>query len=319
MPCHWHGYAARHMAEKSVAKECVEMAHIEIRPARDEDREAVLAFCANTWEWGDYIGKVWDIWLHDPNGQLIVATSDGRPIGVAHLRMLSESDAWLEGLRVDPQYRRQGVGTSLNMAVQEEAMRRGATTVRLITESTNTASIRILPRVHMRQVGGFVPFRATPLMTSPDPHDIYERTQLATAADLDDIISYLNVSNVFPAAGGLYYVGFTGYTISDTLLEEQIAAQHIYLLRRWDRLDGLAIAEPRMEYDGLRLSVGYIDGTTIEAISLIAHDLRRRAAELETQSVYVYAPDLVLVRDGLAGIGYEWGGTVFYTFERGLV
>lgn len=292
---------------------------IEIRPARDEDRKAVFAFCEHTWEWGDYIPNVWDNWLHDPQGELLVATSGGVPIAIGHMRMLNASDAWLEGLRVDPAHRLHGIGTALNMALQEAALRHGATTVRLVTESTNTGSLRIMPHVHMRQVGGFVPFRAEPLLREPGRRDHYERTEVATLADLDDIINYLNASNVFPANGGLYYAGFTGYTISDTLLEEHINARHVYLLRRWERLDGLAIAEPRQEHDGLRLSVGYLDGMTIESISLIAHDLRRRAAELEVSLVYVYAPDLVLVRDGLTGIGYEWGGTVFYTFERGLV
>ena len=30
------------------------MPDLEVRPARSEDREAVLAFCQQTWEWGDY-------------------------------------------------------------------------------------------------------------------------------------------------------------------------------------------------------------------------------------------------------------------------
>ena len=58
---------------------------------------------------------------------------------------------------------------------------------------------------------------------------------------------------------------------------------------------------------------------TIEAISLVAYDLRRRLSALGMLSIYAYAPDLVLVRDGLAGIEYEWDGKLFYTYERGLV
>jgi len=34
------------------------MASTEIRPARPEDREAVLAFCMHSWDWGDYIESV---------------------------------------------------------------------------------------------------------------------------------------------------------------------------------------------------------------------------------------------------------------------
>src|SRR5579863_287735 len=113
----------------------------EIRRARPEDRSAVLAFCASTWEWGDYIEYVWDEWLHDKQGALFVATVNGMPVGLAHMRMTSTTDAWLEGMRVDPNFRHRGISKALSEAMMVEAMGRGATAARLATESTNIASI----------------------------------------------------------------------------------------------------------------------------------------------------------------------------------
>ena len=107
--------------------------------------------------------------------------------------------------------------------------------------------------------------------------------------------------------------------ITAELLETKIADQNVYLLRRWDRLDGLAIAEPREEHTGKYLSLGYIDGTAIEAISLIAYDLRHRLPELGLTFMQAYVPDLVLIRDALNGIEYKWDGFVFYTYERSLI
>ncbi len=298
------------------------MPQTEVRSAQPEDKETVLAFCTNTWEWGDYIDRVWDDWLVDPQGKLFVAVTDGRLTGTSHLRMLNTTDAWLEGLRVDPNYRMQGIATALNMAGLEEAMRRGATNARLVTESTNTGSIRIMDTVHMRKVGAFALFRANPIVTATKGRTKAEyspeETQIATHDDLDEIIDYMNSSNVFPAVGGLYYVGFIAYEITSALLEKQIAAQHVYLLRRWGRLDGLAIAEPGDDRQGKRLSIGYIDGMTIEAISLVAYDLRQHLTRMGLENAYVYAPDLVLIRDGLTGIEYEWDGKIFYTYERNL-
>src|SRR5436853_4874457 len=103
------------------------MPETEIRPARPEDREAVLAFCKHTWEWGDYIEYVWDEWLHDPQGVLFVATIDGRPVAISHLRMLSPTstpEAWLEGMRVDPAHRHQGLAIALDGAMMTEAKKR---------------------------------------------------------------------------------------------------------------------------------------------------------------------------------------------------
>ncbi len=289
----------------------------EIRHARPEDREAVLAFCVQTWEWGDYIEHVWDEWLHDPRGKLFVATIDGQPVGVANIRMLNKTEAWLEGMRVDPAFRQQGIASALWDAQLAEAIRRGATIARLITESTNAAAIRLLERGFMRRVGAFTLFRALPV-TAPSKRQYgLETPALANVTDLDDIINYLNASNIFPAVGGLYYQGFTAYSITSELLAEKVAAEQMYILRRWDRLDGLAIAEPRQGHREKHLSIGYIDGTT-ESISLITYALRCRLSDLGLESVSANVPDLMMVRDAFVGAEYEWDGKVFYTYERSL-
>ncbi|HTI12980.1 MAG TPA: GNAT family N-acetyltransferase [Dictyobacter sp.] len=293
------------------------MSHLAVRPARDIDRETVLAFCQNTWEFGDYIESVWDNWLNDSNGSFLTATIEGTAVGIIHLQMLTETEAWLEGLRVDPSYRRQGIARTLIEAAILEAMKHKATDLRLVTDENNTATIHISTSLHMRKASAFINYYATPLEASAD-HSPMTPLQQATIDDLDDIIQYLNTSNIFPITGGLYYTKFQAYAITDTLLEHHIKTKHIYLLRRWNRLDGLAIAEPLLERDEKRLSVGYIDGTAIESFSLIAHALRYHLAIEGLEKVRIYAPDSMLVQDALSGIEYERTGSTFHIFERGL-
>jgi hypothetical protein len=91
----------------------------------------------------------------------------------------------------------------------------------------------------------------------------------------------------------------------------------VYLLRRWDRLDGLAIAQPHEGHQGNHLFIGYIDGTT-ESISLIAYALRHRLTEMNLDAVQANVPDLMMVRDAFVGAEYEWDGKIFYTYEREL-
>lgn len=288
---------------------------VEIRRARPEDRDAVLAFSKHTWDWGDYIEYVWDEWLADPRGYLFIAVIDGQPVGVAHLRLLNVTEAWLEGMRVDPNFRLRGIGKALYDAELVEAMRRGATMVRYVTESTNLGSIALAEHNFMRRVGSYAPYIAGPI-TAPSRHQ-YGITSptLATTDDLEAIIDYLNASSNFPLTGGIYYHSFVGYTITDDLLAEKIAAQQVYLMRRWQRLDGLAIAESRPERR--QLSIGYIDGTT-ESISMIALALRGKLTEMGLESVYAYVPDLMMIRDAFSGAEYEWEDMLFYTFERSL-
>ncbi|HVB24063.1 MAG TPA: GNAT family N-acetyltransferase [Ktedonobacteraceae bacterium] len=289
----------------------------EIRRARPEDRDAVLAFCTNTWEWGDYIEYVWDEWLRNPQGALFVATIDEQSVGLAHMRMVSATEAWLEGMRVDANFRHRGLSKALSEAMITEAMNRGATTARLATESTNVASITLAEHGHMRRIGSFALHTAEPVTTPSKRQYGIEALQVATEADLDDSIDFLNASSNFPLTGGMYYHGFIGYAISGALLAEKIAAQQVYILRRWQRLDGLAIAEPRHGRQGAQLSIGYIDGTT-ESISMIAYALRTKVVEMGLESVNAWVPDLMMIRDAFTGAEYVWNGSVYYTYERGL-
>ncbi|HEY0756207.1 MAG TPA: GNAT family N-acetyltransferase [Ktedonobacteraceae bacterium] len=294
------------------------VAEMQIRQARAEDREAVLAFCEHTWEWGDYIASRWDEWLNDPAGQLLVALVASQPVGIVHMLMLNATDAWQEGMRVDPAYRQQGIGHQLSFEAGAEAIRRGASIVRLLTNATNSASIHMVEQSHFHRIGIFAPHSARAL-TEP-PRRLYglEEPVLAAPEDLAEIIDYLNISNLFPSVGGLYYAGFVGYRISDTLLQEKIQAEQIYLLRRWERLDGLAIAETRAGRQDKHLFIGYIDGTT-ESISLLAYALRRRLPALGLDSVRANVPDLMMVREAFSGAEYTASDNTFYTYERSLL
>lgn len=297
------------------------MSNIEARPARPEDREAVLAFCAHTWDDGDYIEHVWDEWLNNPAGQMIVATVDEQPAALVHMEMLTQEDAWLEGLRVSPDFRRQGLARVVNQAALAEAMRRGAAYARMAISQYNERSQQVSEGGHFRRVGAFLPFGTKPSADQITRLSGPNKPRLATLEDLDDIINFLNTSSVFPIVGGLYYVRFRAYPITAAFLEEKIKAQQIYILHRWERLDGLAIVEMR-EQPTPHFSVGYIDGTAIEPISLIANDILQHALELELEKVRIYAPDIVIMRDAFAGIGCEEAiaedNEVYYIYERGL-
>lgn len=115
-----------------------------IRPAVAADRETVLAFCASTWHWGDYIPAVWDDWLADRDADLLVATLDGRPVGLARSAYLNEREAWFEGLRVDPRHRRHGIARLLTETCLGAARRRGARVARLAVWRWNEPSLSLV-------------------------------------------------------------------------------------------------------------------------------------------------------------------------------
>ena len=76
------------------------------RVATVHDKDYVLNFCKNTFSWGDYIDRVWDIWIGEPNSIFLVAVVVNEnkieiPIAIAHGILIPEKTVWVEGIRVD--------------------------------------------------------------------------------------------------------------------------------------------------------------------------------------------------------------------------
>lgn len=90
-----------------------------IRPARNEDKPALLEISDLTWDGGDYLSDVMGRWLDE--GDFYVAVVDGKVIGTAKISFHPDGVCWLEGLRVHPDYRHLGYGKKLAVYVQNKA------------------------------------------------------------------------------------------------------------------------------------------------------------------------------------------------------
>ena len=90
-----------------------------IRKAQSLDKDRVLTFCKDTFEWGDYIGTVWDFWLTDTSGLLLVADNadsiglNSEPVAISHISVCQNDLLWIEGIRVDKHHRNKGIATRL--------------------------------------------------------------------------------------------------------------------------------------------------------------------------------------------------------------
>lgn len=110
---------------------------IVIRNARPRDRNAILSFTQSTFRWGDYLSYVWTDWLRSPHGKLLVAEVDGKVVGNLHAAFLGAGDAWFEGMRVHPGYRKHGIAALLDARAREIARESGCRVVRLMTAANN--------------------------------------------------------------------------------------------------------------------------------------------------------------------------------------
>ncbi|MFB6360498.1 MAG: GNAT family N-acetyltransferase [Halobacteriales archaeon] len=126
-----------------------------VRPATLNDEAAVVAFTEDTWidRGGDYIPRVFEDWVRsdDETQRTFVAELDGAVKGILQCVLLSDREAWMQGMRVAPDARKQGLSHRLNETAADWAWDRGATVVRNMVFSWNG------PALASSRSSGFAP------------------------------------------------------------------------------------------------------------------------------------------------------------------
>ena len=108
-----------------------------IREANTSDKTSVLKFCKDTFSWGDYIDQVWDFWLSE--GYLFLFEKRF-PVGICHA-VYSEDQIWIEGIRVDPNFRRQKIASDLVKHVESIGKTKNISYSYMLIDTKNTQSI----------------------------------------------------------------------------------------------------------------------------------------------------------------------------------
>ncbi len=118
----------------------------EIRKARDGDRDAVLAFCRRIWLERDYSEHTWSDWQKSAKRMVWIAQRNETPIGIIRGEVISSTEAWMEGLRVDPEAHSRGVGSALYSTLLNELKQIGMTAIRNLTAMDNTPVHRLVEK-----------------------------------------------------------------------------------------------------------------------------------------------------------------------------
>lgn len=119
----------------------------EVRDARPEDYEAVVAFTEDTWpeRGGDYIPHVYEAWMEtegkDQRTLVLDPVDEPGLAGIVQGVLLSEHEAWGQAMRMDPEYRGRGVSEQLAHGLFDWAADAGASVCRNMVFSWNEAGL----------------------------------------------------------------------------------------------------------------------------------------------------------------------------------
>jgi GNAT superfamily N-acetyltransferase len=266
------------------------------RPARAKDKPRVLEITAHTWDDSDYIPEVWDNWLADPQGELTVAVDDGVMVALSKLTQVVGDQWWIEGLRVDPERRLEGIGQAMTAYQVANAKRLGGRVVRYATGIRNEGSHRIAERTGFHVLTRFVE-RVAEKLDSP------LKAQVSTKADLGAAWNLAYGSDLFNAANGVYVFRWKAYPMTCERLAEHLDQGMIMSVREASgHLAAWCIVDNDPNWDGIEVTS--LSGTQ-DGIAKLARAMRAQASSLGKAMVEVMMPPHPCVLEALAAAGYH--------------
>ena len=277
---------------------------LSFRPMRLNDKDRVLAFTFNTWgdDDSDYIKYVFDDWLADPRGEFTAAMFDGVVVGIAKLTDMGDDEWWLEGLRIDPAYRRLGIASAFNRYHVELAKRLGGRVARYMTGGSNVGSQTIGVRAGFQHIITYTAHLAEASNDFPLP----------TLLNLDDVPAltpWVN-SPLMRYLHGVYRDAWVAKTLTEAELRRVVDAKLVYGLKnKTGRLTAWTLLRPE-EYDddsedsaARRLRIDHFDGE-MSAVTELARQIRALAASRNRSEISAGISDYQPLVQAVVEAGY---------------
>lgn len=292
---------------------------MKFRHVKQSDKDNVLRFCTNTFEWGDYIEQVWDMWYSDPNGYLMVVEEDNGVIAaVSHAYLCpNRNRVWLEGIRVNPDFRRRSIGTELIKKMVQYGKEQGAQDAAAIVSVNNIAS-----QAMMEKNGFVITSRWSYCYSSSKVYQNSETGQvrIATLKDKEMIRSYLKQSEIFRAAAENYVDFWRWYhlDLGSGILQNLIDNKKVAIVMGThdSTIGGVTIIN---KYNNI-FQIGYLDASdaltlrhlVASVINLAYYELTKKRCE----KLQMFSPQTPSLQSFMAELGIdEHGQFLLYRTE----
>ncbi|MBV9176697.1 MAG: GNAT family N-acetyltransferase [Nitrososphaeraceae archaeon] len=289
---------------------------MKIRHAAKSDKEEVLRFCVNTFEWGDYIDQAWDFWYSDRNGVLLVAEDDEEYnmqskkqtslIAVSHASLCpNNKNVWLEGIRVHPNFRRRSIATELLKTMTLYGKEQGAKEAYAMVAANNIASQLMMESNGFAVISKWSYYSINKI---PRADKVKLRSKVATFEDTETVWNYLRRSDVYKSSGKTYVNSWRWYSLDLSVLEDFIKHEKVLVIGN-DPIEGLGIInrENNNDDNDNTFQIVYLDALNMKSLEdLIRFALKLIHLEDATYDrIQIYSPQTTNVSTIMQQVGSE--------------
>ncbi|MCF7793233.1 MAG: GNAT family N-acetyltransferase [Candidatus Cloacimonetes bacterium] len=205
-----------------------------IREIKPQDKKRILEISQNIWEGDDYISRVFDDWVANPNGLFSGLWENGKLVGFGKLTHLTEEDIWLEGLRKDETSGAKGVGEKLSKHYINYLKGKQIRSVRFSTYFGNIASIKLNEKLGFKRLH-------TLSLKSQQIHEMISIKNDLTKYEFTEVKNYIESSSYLKGTKGFIGKGWVVYEFNEKLLKQFHREKQILVYRDDNQIRGCAI------------------------------------------------------------------------------
>lgn len=284
------------------------MGKLSIRQATATDKPAVMKIAETVWEGNDYLPEVWDRWVSEPSneGFLMTGEIEGQVVAVQHIDFQPKQVAWLEGIRVDPAFRNQGIGGRMLGRALKIAKEHRAVKARLSTAELNPMSAAIATSQGLTQIAKFHIYTA--MTGEGERNDTNSRQaglEVSTSpCSIDEVrVSDDELEQLRMESGQnetLIVTQWTAYDLPGQMSTDDFPIS--FACRENGKLVGLALANPSRNDE--KLSIATVTGSR-PAIATLGHHLVSHAKAWGYEAIQAMLPGGPERGAGLVHAGFK--------------
>lgn len=219
----------------------------------------------------DYLEHVVDRWTMQEPGGLYLAWDGTLLVACCALTIQSAEEAWIQGMRVHPDYQDRGIAFNMNSHLLDLAKEQGIDKVRLLTAPDNHGAVKVAGRLGFRAVGSRrdIIFMKTIDCKKQSLPANTARLNSVSISDLEIISSYISSGPASQSSRGLAFLPTYSYRLlTNNFLLETLSKQDITILNTKDNIEGLLLTI-RDKKEG-HLVLSYLDGPLFKLHNLLS-------------------------------------------------
>lgn len=269
------------------------------------DWPTVAEIVAETWEFGDYIDEaLWQEWVADSEGHVVVVTLDSQVVGFSRLGLLSPAEWWMEGGRVAPALRGRGIGQAMTDYLLAFFRKHCHGLLRAATYNKNEAAIKLIKGAGFRHVISYSKVEAGACLA-----DIGNFRRLKPA-NQSMAFQYLRNSPMY-RANHFVEREWVLYYLTEDRLGKYLADPQVQVLgwRTQNVLRGVEIIftgpPRRARTDTSMLNIGFLDAPDDTTVLAMLEATRGLAAKYEYEKIAWKMPTGVGLERSFLGVDIE--------------